>query len=325
VVAGSAGDDGVPSFLIASDDQSATAQCKLDNADFTPCSGHYKPVASAGLHALTVRFTDAAGNASDQVLAFNVIPVIPVPPVVPPAIPAAPTPQVSSPSQPPKTVKSCKILGADGLTSGSLKIVSVSGSRRVVKTSLRSGSAAVARVDLLVDGRTLGSFPQAIRAGTSRLRLKLRSTPKTGSVVELAVRFYSVKREFGTARMSLLAKRSGLRRASHARSTLDTDCPSTGGASARPKLKVTSARNGARGFTLSSSSRRPGLVALRAYRSSTAEPVADVLFAVGVEKQKLGVKLSDRQRLARGSYKYSFESMSADGVIRNGRGVFSVH
>jgi hypothetical protein len=73
LVAGSSVPTGIPAFSIASDDPTAIARCKVDNDPYLACGGkNFRPDASIGIHALTIRFTDAAGNFGDQVFAFNV-------------------------------------------------------------------------------------------------------------------------------------------------------------------------------------------------------------------------------------------------------------
>jgi hypothetical protein len=315
-IAGSAGSDGVPSFLIASNDPSATAGCKLDNGAFVACSGQFKPVASAGIHALTVRFTDAAGNTGDQVLVFNVVPIT-TPPTPTPTPPAE---NYQEPTPPPAKV--CKVLGADGRTSGRLRVVTATGAGRELKLSLSSAAAAVIRVDAVAGATTLASAPFAIKSGTTKLRVKLKSTPASGAKVALAVRFYSVKREYGTARLSLIANSSGLRRASGAQSTLDTECPTVSGASAGAKFTATSAAIGARSFTLNSKATRAGLVAIKVYRAGVAAPVVDQLFAVAAGKQKVKIKLLGSARLAAGGYKFTFDALGAGGRPSSGRGAF---
>lgn len=318
-IAGSVGSDGVPSFLIASNDPGATARCKLDNGPFVNCSGQFKPTASAGIHALTVRFTDAAGNAGDQVLVFNVVPVTTAPtPPTPPTPP--PAENYQEPAPPPAKV--CKVLGAAGLTSGRLKVVTATGAGREMKLSLSSGAAAVVRVDALAGATTLASAPFAIKSGTTKLRVKLKRTPASGAKIALAVRFYSIKREYGTARLSLIANSSGLRRASGAQSTLDTECPAVGGASAGAKFTTTSAAAGARSFSLNSKAKSAGLIAIKVYRAGAAAPVVDQIFAVGAGKQKVRIKLLGSARLTAGGYKFTYDALGAGGRQSSGRGAF---
>ncbi|MGH2960565.1 MAG: Ig-like domain-containing protein [Solirubrobacterales bacterium] len=315
-IAGSAGSDGVPQFLIASSEPGATARCKLDNAAFVNCSGQFKPVASAGIHALTIRYSDAAGNTSDQVLVFNVVPVVtpPTPPTPPPAD------NYEEPTPPPAAV--CKVLGADGLTSGRLKVVTASGAGRDMKLSLSSGAAAVVRVDAAAGVTSLASAPFMVKSGTTKLKVRLKRAPAAGAKIALAVRFYSVKREYGTAGLSLVANSSGLRRASGAQSTLDTACPVAAGPSAGAKFTATSAAAGARSFLLSSKAKRAGLIAIKVYRAGAAAPVVDQVFAVGAGKQKVKIKLLGRAKLAAGGYKFTFDALGAGGLQSSGRGAF---
>ncbi len=315
-VAGSAGSDGVPSFAIASDDPGAAARCKLDNGPFVDCSGQFKPAATVGIHALTIRFTDTAGNSGDQVLVFNVVPV--TTPPTQPTLPPAET--YREPTPPP--AKACKVLGADGLTSGRLRVVTATGAGREMKLSLNSGTAAVARVDAFAGATNLASAPFAIKSGTTKLTVKLKRAPANGTKVELAVRYYSVKREYGTARLSLIANSTGLRRASGAQSTLDTRCPVVGGSSAGAKFTAMSAAAGARSFSLSSTAKRAGLIAIKVYRAGVAAPVADQLFAVGAGKQKVRIKLLGSAKLAAGGYKFTFDAIGAGGRQSSGRGAF---
>jgi hypothetical protein len=310
LIAGSAGSDGVPKFQIASNDSTATAQCKLDNGAFATCSGQFKPAASAGIHALTIRFTDPAGNASDQVLAFS---VTPVPPTV------DPPPDYY---QQPKPAEVCKVLGATGLTSGKLKIVAATSAGRELKLTLSSGAAALVRVDALAGTKSLLSAPYAIKAGTTKLTIRLKSAPAAGTKVALAVRFYSVKREFGTARLALTVKGAGLRPAAGAQSTLDVACPAVGGDSAGAKLVVTEAAIGARSFTINSKGKRPALVAIKVLQSGGSVPIANTLFAVGAGKQKVTIKLLSGAKFARGGYKFSFDAIGPGGKPSSGRGAF---
>jgi len=313
-LAGSAGSDGVPTFSIASDDPSATALCKLDNGPFVSCAGQFKPAASAGIHALTVRFTDAAGNVKDQVLVFNVVPTTTTTPTPPPA-------EVYEEPKPPPA-KICKVLGADGRTNGRLKIIKAAGKGREMRLSLRASAAAVVRVDAVAGTRKLASTPFAVKSGTTKLRVKLKRTPARGSEIALAVRFYSVKREYGTARLSLIASRSGLRRASGARSTLETDCPKASGASAGARFTATNAAVGARSFSLKSRSKRAGLIAIKVYRAGSAAPVVDQVFAVAAGRQKVKIRLLGKARLAAGGYKFTFDALGAGGRSSSGRGAF---
>ena len=207
LITGSAGSDGIPKFEIASNEPGAVAQMrKIDNGPFVACSGQYKPETTTGIHALTIRFTDAAGNFEDQVFAFSVIPL---------STPSATT--TTPPGNQPTPTQVCKILGIAGSTSGRLRIVSASGAGRELKLTLSAGTAAVVRVDALAGKTPLGSAPFAVRSGSTKLSVKLNRAPAAGSTVALAVRFYTVKREFGTARLALAVKGSALRPATGAK------------------------------------------------------------------------------------------------------------
>lgn len=314
LIAGSAGSDGIPKFQIASNDPSAVAKCKVDNGAFVSCSGQYKPATTAGVHALTIRFTDAAGNFDDQVFAFSVVPVTTPPPDTTP-----PPPETYE--QPPQS-KACKILGVTGLTSGRMRIVTASGSGRELKVRLSSGAAGVVRVDALTGSAAIGSAPFAVKPGTSKLSVRLKRAPAAGSTVALAVRFYSVKREFGTARLSLVVKGSALRPSSGAQSTLDSACPAVDGDKPRAKFMVIGAAAGSRSFTLSANGRLPALIAMKVFRSGSSLPVANTVFAVGAGKQKAKVKLLGGAKLARDGYKYTFDALGPGGKESAGRGAF---
>ena len=313
LIAGSAGSDGIPKFQIASNDSSATARCKIDNGPFVSCSGQFKPATTPGIHALTIRYTDRAGNEDDQVFAFNVVPVTTTTPQPPPGTYEQPGP---SPV--------CKILGANGLTSGQLRIVAATGSGRDLKLTLSAGAAALVRVDALTGGSALGSAPFAVKAGTSKLAIKLKRAPASGSGVALTVRFYSVKREFGTARLSLVTRGTALRPSVGAQSTLDSSCPTVGGPTAGAKFTVTSAKVGARSFKLNSNGRRPGLVAMKVFRAGGAVAVANTVFAVGGGRQTVTVKLLSGAKLAGDGYKFTFDSLGPGGKQSSGRGAFLV-
>jgi hypothetical protein len=115
---------------------------------------------------------------------------------------------------------------------------------------------------------------------------------------------------------------SALRRASGAQSTLDSECPAVGGEAAGAKFSVTTAAAGARTFSLTSRSKRAGLIALKVYRAGAAAPVADQLFAVGAGKQQVKIKLIGSAKLAAGGYKYSFDALGPGGRSSSGRGAF---
>ncbi|MGK2878360.1 MAG: Ig-like domain-containing protein [Solirubrobacterales bacterium] len=314
LIAGSAGSDGIPKFQIASNDPGASARCKIDNGAFADCSGQYKPATTSGIHALTIRYTDAAGNFDDQVFAFSVTPVtvLPEPPTTPPQ---------DTYDQPP-LAKSCKVLGREGLLSGRMRIVAVSGTGRILKLTLSSDSAALLQIDAVAGSTALGSIPTAVRSGRSKLTVKLKRAPAAGAKIALAVRFYSVRREFGTARLSLVAGSSGLKPAVGAQSTLDTACPTIRGSAPGARLTVPGATVGARSFVLNSNGKRPGLIAIKAYRSGITVPVVDAVFAVGAGRQKVRVKLLSGARLARGGYKFTFDALGAGGRPSSGRGAF---
>ncbi|MBJ7355258.1 MAG: hypothetical protein JHC98_10585 [Thermoleophilaceae bacterium] len=315
LIAGSAGSDGIPKFQIASNEPSAVARCKIDNGVFVNCSGQYKPSTTPGIHALTIRFTDAAGNSDDQVFAFSVVPV-----TNPPAPP--PTPPAPDAYEQPTPAKACKILGVTGLTSGRLRIARASGSGRALKLTLSSGAAGIVRVDVTAGGSVLGSAPFAVKAGTSKLSLKLKRTPAAGSTVALAVRFYSVKREFGTARLSLAVRGTALRPTSGAQSTLDAACPAVEGGRASVKFTVTGAAAGSGRLKLSSNGKLPALIAMKVFRGGTSLPVVNTLFAVGAGSQKVSVKLLGGSKLEKGGYKFTFDSLGPGGKESAGRGAF---
>jgi hypothetical protein len=87
-------------------------------------------------------------------------------------------------------------------------------------------------------------------------------------------------------------------------------------------LTVLTAAAGARSFSLDSKAKRPGLIALKVYRSGVATPVVDQLFAVGAGKQKVKVKLLGSAKLAAGGYKLTFDALGAGGKQSSGRGAF---
>ncbi|MBJ7458144.1 MAG: hypothetical protein JHD02_03050 [Thermoleophilaceae bacterium] len=314
LIAGSAGSDGIPIFQIASSEPDASARCKIDNGAFAPCSGQYKPATTTGIHALTIRYTDAAGNFDDQVFAFSVAPLTVAAPQ--PSAPAQDTQQ-----QPP-VAKSCSVLGVEGLVTGRMRIAAASGTGRDLKLTLSSGAAALVQIDVVAGATALGTFPLAIGSGRSKLSVRLRRAPAVGARIALAVRFYSVRREFGTARLSLVSGSSGLKPATGAQSALDTACPSIAGSAAGARLAVPGATVGARSFVLSSNAKRPGLIALKAYRAGISVPVVNSVFVVGSSRQNVRVKLLGGSRLVRGGYKYTFEALGAGGRPSSGRGAF---
>lgn len=306
LIAGSAGSDGVPRFSIASDDPGATARCKLDNAAFVACSGSFRPSGAAeGLHALTIRFTDAAGNVGDQVIPFSVTPTPPPPEYY---------------QEPPAAT--CTVLGAAGIKGGSMRIASATGSGRKLTVKLSAGAAALVRADVTASGRRLATLPAAVRRGSNTLALKLSKQPSAGTRLALAVRFYSVKRQYGTAQLALTASSSGVKRTAGAQSVLDARCPSAGGAKPAARFSVTTAAAGARSFALNSRGRRPLLVQLKVFRSGSNVPAATSVFAVGGGRQSVLVKLGGGARLAKGGYKFTFDAISADGTAASGRGAF---
>jgi hypothetical protein len=309
LIAGSENASGNPVFAIGSDDSEATAECKLDNDAYTPCSGRYRPAATPGIHALTIRFTDVAGNVGDQVIAFGVTPA-----------PVQPPPDYYQ-QEPPAAV--CQILGAAGSTSGKLKILSSSGTGRALNLSLSSGSAALVRVDAIASGSTIGSSAFAVKGGTSKLVLKLKRAPLAGKPLELAVRFYSVKREYGTAHLALKTTKTGFRVAPSVQSTLDVICPNRGGKAAGAKFAVTGAGAGKSKFTLTARGKRPALIALKLFRAGASKPLVTSLVATPPAPGKITVKLPAGAKLEAGGYKFTFDALSADGVPSSGRGAFA--
>jgi methionine-rich copper-binding protein CopC len=257
---------------------------------------------------LTIRFTDAAGNFGDQVFAFNV---------------TAPEPPPNYYEQPaPPAV--CQVLGADGLTSGKLKIVSASSSKREFKFGVSAGAGSLIRVDVIESGSAIGSSAFAVKGGASKLKLTLKRAPANGKKLELAVRFYSVKREYGTAHLALSSTHAGVRIAASAQSTLDVVCPTPVGASAKAKFTVLGAAAGARSFDFSSKGKSPALIALKLTRSGAAKPLLSTLVAAPQTPGKIKLKLPGSTRLARGSYTFSFDALSAGGQTSSGRGAFTV-
>lgn len=306
LIAGSAGSDGVPAFQIASDDPAATARCKLDNAAFVDCSGQYRPAAGEGIHALTVRFSDPAGNSDDQVIAFNVVRTAPENPYVPP---------VEQPV--------CDVLGAAGKTTGRLTLKRLSGSRRELRVSVSSRAAALARFDVSASGKVLASQPAALRSGSSRVKVKLKSALRAGKRFEVATRFYSVKREFGTARLAGTATSSGYVRTSGAQSKLETICPVVKGAGPKARFALSGAKAGKR-VTVKARGRRPTLAAIRVFRAGASVPVADSLIAIGPSPATQKLNLIRGAKLARGGYRFEFTALAAGGAASNGRGAFLV-
>jgi hypothetical protein len=315
LIAGSAGSDGIPKFQILSDDPAATARCKIDNGTFVTCSGQFKPVTTTGIHALTIRFTDAAGNFDDQVFAFSVVPG-----GTPPAPTPAPAPADNY--EQPTPAQTCKVLGATGLTTGRLRILAAAGSGRTLKFTLNSGAAGIVRVDALAGATTVGSAPFAVKPGKAKLSLKLKRVPTAGSAIALAVRFYSVRREFGTARLSLAVKGTELRPSSGAQSTFDVACPVVGGDKAGAKFTVTSATVGSNSIKFNSNGRRPALIAMKVFRAGSSLPVVNTLFAIGKGRQKAVVKLLGGTKLARDGYKFTFDALGPGGIESAGRGAF---
>lgn len=308
LIDGSAGSDGIPAFQIASNDAAASGRCKLDNAAFVACSGRFKPAgATSGVHALTIRFTDPAGNSDDQVIAFSVTPTPATNPYVPPA-PEAP----------------CTILGAPGSTTGRVTLTKISGKGRNLKLSAAVSAAAIARVDVTSAGRTLASTAFALRSGTNKLTLKLKSAVAKGRAFEAAARFYTVKREYGTARIAGTAAGAGYARSAGAQSRLETACLAASGASSKAKLALSGASAG-RKVTVTARGRQPALVALKVYRAGGSVPVADGVLAIGPAPAQLKLKLISGVKLARGGYRFTFDAIAAGGRQSSGRGAFLVH
>lgn len=313
LISGSAGIDGVPSFQIASNDPTATGRCKLDNGAFVLCSGSYKPVGAAeGLHVLTVRFTDPAGNSTDHVIGFNVTPVNPYVPKPPPA--------PGNPYVPPPT-PACDVLGAAGSTSGKASITSISGSKRSMTVKLKLGSAALTRVNVTSGKKLIASIPVAVKSGSTSTTVKLRRGLATGAAFEVAVRFYTVKREFGTVRIAGSTTGSGYKRLSGARSVLDTSCPTGEGSKVKPKIAF-AGKAGARKLKLSLRSRVPVLVAVKLQRVGSTAVIAQSVVALGPTLPTATLPLLGSARLAAGSYRFSYVSIGAGGAESGGAGSF---
>jgi hypothetical protein len=308
LIEGSSVPTGVPAFAIASNDSTATAQCKIDNGSYVPCAGNYRPNVSIGIHALTIRFTDAAGNAGDQVIAFNV---------------TAPEPPPNYYEQPPQPA-ACQVLGADGLTTGKLSILTATSKKRTLTFGVKAGANSLIRAEVIESGATIGSGVFAVDGRKGKFKLKLKRDPSVGQKVELAVRFYSVKREYGTAHLALAVAKSGIRIAASAQSTIDVVCPKPIGPSNRPSFTAKDAVAGQRSFFFKSNGKYPALVAFKVTRAGAAKPVLSTLVVTPASPAALKVKLSGSAKLARGAYKFSFEAISAGGLTSSGRGAFSV-
>jgi hypothetical protein len=173
-------------------------------------------------------------------------------------------------------------------------------------------------------GSTIGSGAFAVGSGKSKLTLSLKRAPATGKKLELAVRFYSVKREYGTAHLALTSTKAGVRIAASAQSTLDVLCPKPVGASAKPKFTAAGAVAGSRSFKLKPKGKSPALIALKLTRAGESKPVLSTLLVAPAAPELLKVKLPGSTKLQRGAYKFSFDAISAGGVASSGRGAFSV-
>jgi hypothetical protein len=307
LIAGSAGLDGVPRFQITSDDPSASSRCKLDNAQFTPCSGSYKPAgAGAGLHALTIRFTDAAGNVGDQVIAFNVVPG--EPPSYYEEQPAA----------------TCTVLGAPGVKGGSLRIVSARGTGRDLTVKLRAGAESLVRADVTASGKRLATLAATVRRASNTLRLRFRKQPAAGARLVLGVRFYSVKRQYGTAQLALVAGRSGVSTVPGARSVFDAKCPPAAAGRPRAGFRVSAPGAGARALTVVPTGTQPLLAELTVTRVGARTPLVRTLLVVPAGRLPVTLRLARSARLAAGRHRLGFSAINADGTALSGATSFQV-
>lgn len=308
LIDGSNDSHGVPAFSVASNDPTASAKCKVDNGAFVNCSGTFRPSGiSPGLHALTIRFTDLAGNQGDQVTAFAVTP------------PAQPQPPAGNYYEEPPVGSRCIVLGKAGSGSGRLSIRSLRTRKRVLTVRVTATAAGVIRADLTAGRRSFAGGEAAVRRGSNSLRLRLKRTPTRGTALELALRYYGTTRNYTTARLALTAGSAGsVRKRSGAQTVLDGACPARRGAAVKLSVRAGRSRVGARTLQLATRARRPALVGFVVRTSADKRVVAESILAVAAGRQKLNLRLAGKLRLARGSYRVSYVTFSTGGAPGRG-------
>lgn len=340
----SIGDDGVPTFAISANEPTASVRCKIDNQAFVDCSGDYKPDGvTAGVHALTIRYTDLAGNWDDQVIPFLVTPNEPTGPTGEPTGPTGePTGPTGEPTGPtggtaptgdaggtgggspsadgPSTGTprlACYFFGRPGTGVGRMSISKVSGSGRKLTLSLKPGSPAVARVRVIAGGRSAGGGDFLVLKRT-KVSLKLKR-PLSGAF-EIRAAFETTKLQWGTARIDGAA--SGGYRALGNSSVVDECQPGDGDRFAKLRVSAKAAKN-RRSVAFTLGAARPGLVQLKVFRGDSDNPIATGVAAFGAGKgQKFTLRVN--KSLPKGSLGWSADAESLDGAEQNFGGSFAV-
>lgn len=342
----SIGADGVPTFRISSNEAAATAKCKIDNEAFIACSGDYKPAdVSAGVHALTIRYLDAAGNWDDQVIPFLVTPTDPTGPTGPteptgptgPTEPTGPTgptgpsgdgggstaPTGPGPSAdgvtPPADHPAipCYYFGRPGTSVGRMTISKVSGSGRDLKLRLRPRAPAITRVTVLSGGRTIGTGDFTVR-GSTDVAIRLRSTA-TGPI-EIRAAFESQKLQWGTARIDAVAS-GGKYSALGASSVVDECFQSDGVRSSGVKVKKVSISANRRTVTFRLTAKRPALLQLKAFKNDSEKPYGTAHAVAGPGAAR-NFTLRLKTALKKGQYGYEVDSASLDNVTESRGSIF---
>ncbi|MFT4050051.1 MAG: Ig-like domain-containing protein [Solirubrobacterales bacterium] len=277
-------------------DGGATPECSLDGSAFVGCSSPYTtPALSAGDHLVSVRARDAAGNFGQRNLALTITP---------------------TPAPPP----GCTLLGAAGAPKESVRIAGVATVGRELTLAVESADAGVAHIEIVTASGAIGSVDAALLAGSDYPSVKLKRSLESGEAAQLRVRFITGARDFGESTLALVGTGSGVVRAAGAKSTYSAVCPAATGSAKKPKLSA-SGKVGSRSLKLSSATGGPALVLVTVRRGSV---IADGSVAVGAGRWSGALKLSGKNKLARGKYTASWRSISTGRRETKGSFAFSI-
>jgi hypothetical protein len=152
-VPGTGGGGTSPTYELSTTDGTAAITCSVNDGPFVACDSPYTPPElGAGTHTLTVRFTDSAGNVTQQITTFGVEVTVP-----------ADAPCASATATPPA------------------KIV-VTGATISRKTLLRinvtSDHFAIIRTTVKYRNKVLGSQARALYSGDRQIVMRIKQIPR---------------------------------------------------------------------------------------------------------------------------------------------------
>jgi hypothetical protein len=296
--AGSEDSAGVPSFTISSDGGGADATaCKIDSGAFVACGSPFRPAGVApGNHALTVRFTDPAGNESTRVVAFAV-----VPPITPP------TGDNNQPAQ-------CTVAGFTASDAAIVDVTGGSSSRKGAIVVVKSDSYAIARVTVKKGSRKLSTTQVELRRGTNRVALELKNSGDWSGNLSVQIGSLTLGGGHGVANAGLAVAKSGRASVSAAAQNASA-CGAEGGARTKLKLKPVTAASGQKQvkFSLASSQLAVARYSLlRSGQEIETLQAAKTLRPTKFSSQTL--KLSAGSTLAAGTYTLIVTGYTPDGA-----------